>query len=73
MKKEFSNSGLNFNNKEHRRQWIESNPKYSEEWKKIPHYWTIDEKGKIHDPSGHLQIIKQKFSSDLHPSRYEPE
>jgi hypothetical protein len=70
MKKEFKSSGLDFNNKEHRKQWIETNPKYSEEWKNIPHYWTKDEKGNIHDPTGNSQIIKKGFSKDLNSSRY---
>lgn len=70
MKNEFSSSGLDFNNREHRKQWIDDNPKYSEEWKKIPHYWTKDDQGNIHDPTGHSQIISKSYSKDLHPSRY---
>jgi hypothetical protein len=70
MKQEFSTSGLDFNNTNHRKQWIENNPKYASAWKEIPHSWTVDEHGKIHDPSGHLQILKSGLAKDLHPSRY---
>jgi len=72
MKREFRQSGLDFNKREHRKQWLDNHPRYKDEWKNIPHYWLEDEHGTIHDPSGHAQIIKGKFAKDLHPSRYFP-
>ena len=71
MKKEFYTTNKDFNNKDHRKEFIENHPKYKEEWKKIPHYWTKDEQGNIHDPSGHSQFIKSGLSKDLDKSRYE--
>lgn len=72
MKIEFKHSGLDFNNPDDRKQFIETNPKYSEEWKKIPHFWLQDAQGNIYDPSGYIQFIKTGLSSDLDKSRYEP-
>lgn len=70
MKDEFKKTGKDFNNKEHRKDFIENHPKHSIENKKIPHYWTKDEKGNIHDPSGHAQFVKKGLSKDLDKSRY---
>ena len=70
MKNEFKSSGLDFNNASHRKQWLENHPKYKDEWKKIPHYWTVDNSGNIHDPTGNEQIIKTGLSSDLNKNRY---
>lgn len=38
--------------------------------KYIPHYWTVDNNGKIIDPSGYLQFVKSGLSKDLNDSRY---
>lgn len=70
MKADFKKTGRDFDNKEHRKQFIENHPVYSKENKKIPHYWTKDDKGNIHDPSGHSQFVKKGLSKDLHISRY---
>lgn len=70
MKKEFAQQGLNFNDSNARKQFIESNPKYSEEWKKVPHYWLQDARGEIYDPTGYIQFIKTGLASDLSKSRY---
>lgn len=67
MKKEFTG---NFNSAKERKEWIENNPKYSEEWKLIPHYWCEDAVGKIYDPTGKAQFIKKGLSKDLDKSRY---
>jgi hypothetical protein len=72
MKKEFFRSGLDWNSAEDRKAWIEQS-KYAEEWKGVPHYWTVDDKGNIHDPSGYQQLIKTGLAKDLDPSRYIPE
>lgn len=72
MKIEFKHSGLDFNNPDDRKQFIETNPKYSEEWKKIPHFWLQDAQGNIYDPSGYIQFVKTGLSSDLDKSRYQP-
>ena len=69
MKKEFAESGLDFNNSTDRKKWIEQS-KYAEEWKEIPHYWVKDANGKIFDPSGQLQFIKTGLAKDLNPKRY---
>ncbi len=70
MKKEFMSHGLDFNDPQARKQFIESNPKYSEEWKQIPHYWLQDSTGKIYDPSGYIQFIKTGLAQDLSNERY---
>ena len=70
MKKEFHKTGMDFNNPLHRKQFIETSPKYAEEWKKIPHFWLKDADGNIHDPVGDLQFIKTGFSTDLNKNRY---
>jgi len=70
MKREFIKQGLDFNDPTARKQFIESNPKYSEEWKKIPHYWLQDKQGNIYDPTGYIQFVKTGLSSDLAKSRY---
>jgi hypothetical protein len=72
MKREFIEQGLDFNDPTARKQFIESNPKYSEEWKKIPHYWLQDKQGNIYDPTGYIQFVKTGLSSDLDKSRYKP-
>lgn len=73
MKNEFKKTGKDFNNKEHRKEFIENHPVYSKENKKIPHYWTKDDAGNIHDPSGHAQFVKKGLSKDLDKSRYHEE
>ena len=72
MKKEFAQSGLDWNSAKDRKAWIEQS-KYAEEWRRVPHYWTVDKDGNIHDPSGYQQIVKTGLASDLDPSRYIPE
>ena len=69
MKKEFKDSGLNFNLDSDRKKWIEQS-KYFKEYHEIPHYWTIDSKNKIYDPSGYLQFVNTGLSKDLNKSRY---
>ena len=70
MKREFAKQGLDFNDPTARKQFIESNPKYSEEWKKIPHYWLQDKQGNTYDPTGHIQFVKTGLSTDLDKDRY---
>lgn len=70
MKKEFLRQGLNFNDTEARKQFIETNPKYSEEWKKIPHYWLQDSQGQVYDPTGYIQFVKTGLAKDLNSARY---
>jgi hypothetical protein len=70
MKKEFSQLGLDFNDPVARKEFIESSPKYRDEWKKVPHYWLQDSQGKVYDPSGYIQFVKGGLSRDLSPSRY---
>ncbi len=73
MKQAFqSNKDLDFYNPEHRRFFIMEDEFLKEEWKKIPHYWLVDKKGMIHDPSGKLQIIDRGLSKDLNKDRYVP-
>ena len=72
MKKEFAQSGLDWNSAADRKAWIEQS-EYAEEWKRVPHYWTVDKDGNIHDPSGYQQLVKTGLASDLDPSRYIPE
>jgi hypothetical protein len=72
MKKEFMQSGLDWNSAADRKAWIEQS-KYAEEWKRVPHYWTVDKDGNIHDPSGYQQLVKTGLAKDLDPSRYIPE
>ena len=72
MKKEFAQSGLDWNSAADRKAWIEQS-KYAEEWKRVPHYWTVDKDGNIHDPSGYQQLVKTGLAKDLDPSRYIPE
>lgn len=72
MKKEFAQSGLDWNSAADRKAWIEQS-KYAEEWKRVPHYWTVDSEGNIHDPSGYQQLVKTGLAKDLDPSRYIPE
>jgi len=72
MKQEFAQSGLDWNSAKDRKAWIEQS-KYAEEWRRVPHYWTVDKDGNIHDPSGYQQIVKTGLASDLDPSRYIPE
>ena len=70
MKREFLKQGLDFNDPQQRKSFIESDPKYSEEWKNIPHYWLQDQQGKIYDPTGYIQFITTGLSTDLNSSRY---
>jgi len=70
MKRDFLKQGLDFNNPTARKEFIESNPEYSEEWKKVPHYWLQDNQGNIYDPTGYIQFIKTGLSSDLDSWRY---
>lgn len=72
MKKEFAQSGLDWNSAADRKAWIEQS-EYAEEWKRVPHYWTVDSEGNIHDPSGYQQLVKTGLAKDLDPSRYIPE
>jgi len=69
MKREFIKQGLDFNDPTARKQFIESNPEYSEEWKKIPHYWLQDKQGNTYDPTGHIKFIKTGLSTDLNKNR----
>lgn len=71
MKHEFEGTKQDFNNSKHRHDFIANHPKYKDEWKKVPHYWTTDDKGKIHDPSGLAQLVKTGLSKDLNKDRYE--
>ena len=71
MKRDFLQQGLDFNDSQARKEFIESNPKYSEEWKKIPHYWLQDKQGNVYDPTGYIQFVKTGLSKDLDPVRYE--
>lgn len=70
MRAEFKKTGKDFSNKQHRKEFIENHPTYSKENKMIPHYWTKDQQGNIHDPSGHNQFVKKGLSKDLDASRY---
>ena len=72
MKKEFAQSGLDWNSAADRKAWIEQS-EYAEEWKRVPHYWTVDKDGNIHDPSGYQQLVKTGLAKDLDPSRYIPQ
>jgi len=69
MKKEFMQSGLDWNSAKDRKKWIEQS-KYAKEWKRVPHYWTIDKKGNIHDPSGYQQLVATGLAKNLNSSRY---
>ena len=71
MKHEFLQQGLDFNNPKSRREFIASNPKYSKEWKRVPHYWLQDDRGTVYDPTGYTQFIKTGLAKDLDKSRYE--
>lgn len=70
MKAEFMATGGDFSSPSERKAFIESHPDYKDEWKKIPHYWLVDEDGNIHDPSGPYQIIREEFAENLDASRY---
>lgn len=70
MKRELLQRGWDFNNAQARKEFIQTNPEYSEEWKKIPHYWLEDTQGNVYDPSGYLQFIKTGLAADLDSSRY---
>jgi len=70
MKREFLQQGLDFNDSQARKEFIESNPEYSEEWKKVPHYWLQDKQGNIYDPTGYIQFVKTGLAKDLNASRY---
>ena len=70
MKHDFAQQGLDFNDPQQRKEYIELHPTYSEEWKKVPHYWLQDDQGNIYDPVGHIQFVKTGLARDLNPSRY---
>lgn len=70
MKREFLQQGLNFNDPHARKEFIESNSEYSEEWKKVPHYWLQDKQGNVYDPTGYIQFVKTGLAKDLATSRY---
>ena len=65
---EFNKSGLDFNNKIDRLNWITEST-YYEEWKKCPHYWVVVE-SLIFDPSGDAQFVSSGLSSDTNLDRY---
>ena len=69
MKKEFMQSGGNWNSSKERKQWIE-NSKYARQWKYIPHYWVEDSNGTIYDPVGQEQFINTGLAKDLNKKRY---
>lgn len=73
MINELKADGYDFNKSTDRKKFLESNPKYREEWKLIPHFWAEDSEGNLYDPSGKLQFIDTKLSSDLNKSRYKKE
>jgi hypothetical protein len=68
MKKELLSTGMDFNSADDRRKFVE-NSKYHEQWKHIPHYWAIDNSGKIYDPSGHAQF--KHMTADFDENRYK--
>jgi hypothetical protein len=68
MKKEFLQSGKDFNSRTDRLELIK-NSSYHEEWLKCPHYW-VEADNQVFDPSGNGQFIESGLSSDLHISRY---
>ena len=68
MKKEFIQSGGNWNSSKERKQWIE-NSKYAQQWKYIPHYWVEDSKGTVYDPVGQEQFIDTGLAKDLDKKR----
>jgi len=70
MKRDFLKQGLDFNDPNARKEFIESNPEYSEEWKKVPHYWLQDKQGNVYDPTGYIQFIKTGLARDLDSRRY---
>ena len=72
MSKELISLGLDFNNPEHRKSFLENDERYAEEWKHCPHYWCVSmtEGNKIYDPSGYMQFILTGKAKDLHPNRY---
>lgn len=70
MKIDFLKQGLDFNDPAARKEFIELNPKYSEEWKKVPHYWLQDKQGNVYDPTGYIQFIKTGLARDLDSRRY---
>lgn len=70
MKKELRNNGKDINNSEHRHNYIKNHPIAQKHYHMIPHEWTTDQHGTIHDPSGHGQFVKAGLASDLNPKRY---
>ena len=70
MKREFLQQGLDFNDPHARKEFIGSNSEYSEEWKKVPHYWLQDKQGNVYDPTGYIQFVKTGLAKDLASSRY---
>ena len=70
MKREFLQQGLDFNDPHSRKEFIESTPEYSEEWKKVPHYWLQDKQGNVYDPTGYIQFVNTGLAKDLASSRY---
>lgn len=71
MKKEFQSSGLDFNSKQDRLEWIKSTP-YHKEWLDYPHYW-VEVNQEFYDPSGHAQFVDSGLSSDINDYRYKKE
>lgn len=72
MISELRTSGLDFNSEVDRKKFLDTNPKYAEEWKLAPHYWCVDDNGQIYDPSAYMQFIKTRLSTDLSRERYKP-
>jgi len=70
MKREFLQQGLDFNDPHARKEFIGSNSEYSEEWKKVPHYWLQDKQGNVYDPTGYIQFVNTGLAKDLASSRY---
>lgn len=73
MKQQLIDSGLDFNNEADRNTFINSNQEYAEEWKNIPHFWTVDSEGAIHDPSGYYQFVRTALAADTDRWRYVTE
>ena len=62
-------ANLNPNNDDDRIKFMHDND-LIERQKYIPHYWVVDNKKTIIDPSGYLQFVKSGMSKDLNNSRY---
>lgn len=70
MKEEYQKEGFDFQNAEQRKSWVESHDAYKDDWRKVPHYWLIDEDRAIYDPSGEMQFVQTKLAPDLNFHRY---